>query len=116
MFREGLNLYLSCAPLHCHQGKPHNLRTDNFHPYTSRTFDQFCNQLNIILTHGISHNLTEHTLVEQAHHTFKMCLLKQNQKMGPNLTHVNNDFNITLFPVNAVNVENEIIYCKAPMS
>ena len=69
MFREGLSLYLSCAALHCYQGKPHHLKTDNSPAYTSSTFAQFCNQQNIILTHGISHSPTEQTLVEHAHHT-----------------------------------------------
>ena len=58
-------------------GKPHCVKTENDPIYTSSSFDKFCNQWGIILTHGIPHNPI---LVARAHHTLKMCLLKEKQK------------------------------------
>ena len=82
-------------------GKPFHLKANNAPAFISSYFAQFCNQWNIILTHGISHNPTGQALVECAHCTLKMCLLKQKQRKGPRLTHVNNPLNIAFFKINA---------------
>ena len=85
-------------------GKPHCLKTENDPIFTSSSFDKFCNQWNIILTHGIPHNPT---LVERAHHTLKMCLLKEKTKREHSLAHVSNALNIALFTTSALNVQYE---------
>ncbi|KAG3277137.1 hypothetical protein H1C71_003682, partial [Ictidomys tridecemlineatus] len=72
---------------HCLQnfatvGVPKQLKTDNGPGYTSKYFKQFCSSFDITHITGIPYNPQGQGIVERAHQTIKMYLLKQKDGIG----------------------------------
>ncbi|XP_063102995.1 igE-binding protein-like [Cavia porcellus] len=67
-------------------GKPNILKTDNGPAYTSKTFVTFCQQMDVVLKHGIPYNPQGQGIIERAHRTLKGVLQKQKEGIGHGLT------------------------------
>lgn len=60
-------------------GKPAVLKTDNGPAYISKSFQQFCSQMQLQLKHGIPYNPQGQGIIERAHRSLKLCLQKQKE-------------------------------------
>ncbi|KAG3262765.1 hypothetical protein H1C71_017740, partial [Ictidomys tridecemlineatus] len=63
-------------------GIPKQLKIDNAPGYTSTSFKQFCSSFGITHITGIPYNPQGQGIVERAHQTIKMYLLKQKDGIG----------------------------------
>ena len=67
-------------------GKPKTLKTDNGPAYTSKSFQKFCDNMDVQLKHGIPYNPQGQGIIERAHRSLKDLLKKQKEGIGHGLS------------------------------
>lgn len=87
-------------------GKPNTLKTDNGPAYTSKTFKEFCDKMQVRLIHGIPYNPQGQGIIERAHHTVKTLLTKQKGGIGQGLT-AKQHLSMVNFTLNFLNLNSE---------
>jgi len=93
------NVISHCLEVWAAWGKPDSLKTDNGPAYTAKSFQAFCQTMQVSHTTGLPYNPQGQGIVERAHRTLKELLQKQKEGIASGRTP-KEQLSLALFSLN----------------